>query len=246
MWRQKDVLHGTERFGDRGLVRIDVQRSSGQPMILQRPNQCVVVHQFATRAVDQAGGRLHEPQLACADHPARALGGGGVQADIVGGGQELVQFHEADVQLRSPFRSHQGVIRQQTHLERSCPGGYRGSHSAQPYQTEGFVAQFGAHEVTPLPFARVDARVGLHHFACQAEHQRQGMLRHCDGVGGRSVHHEDAAARRRVEIDIVHAGAGPAHNAQPFTTRQHVRGDLRRAAHDQCVVFSDGGAQCFC
>ncbi len=66
--------------------------------------------------------------------------------------------------------------------------------------------------------------VGGGELARQREHQADGEFGNGDGVGARGVHDHDAAARGGFGIDVVHADAGAANDAQ-----------LRRMLHQRVV-----------
>ncbi len=65
------------------------------------------------------------------------------------------------------------------------------------------------------------------------------MFGHADGAPARRAHHEDAALRRFVQVNIVHAHAGAAHGAQFLRLIQQFRGNFCRATHNQRVRISD-------
>ena len=86
--------------------------------------------------------------------------------------------------------------------------------------------------------ARVEA-AGGGNVAGEREHQGDGVLRRRDRVAERRVHHDHALRRRRGEIDIVDADAGPADHLEAGRALQHLGGDLRRRADRKPVEAAD-------
>ena len=54
-----------------------------------------------------------------------------------------------------------------------------------------------------------------------------------DGVSARRVQHDDAAAGRCLDIDVIHSDTGAAHDTQFVTGIQNFGGDFGLAAHHQ-------------
>src|SRR5207253_4894581 len=75
------------------------------------------------------------------------------------------------------------------------------------------------------------------------EEQRDRVLGDRDAVAPGRVHHHHAAAGGRIEIDVVHAGAGPPDHPQPRRRSEELGRDLGGAAHRQRVVGARNLAQ---
>ena len=69
------------------------------------------------------------------------------------------------------------------------------------------------------------------------------MLRYAGGVASRRIHHQHAAVRGGFQIDVVHAHAGAADDAQARRLRQQFVGYARGAAHDQRVGIGQLGSR---
>ena len=69
------------------------------------------------------------------------------------------------------------------------------------------------------------------------------MLRYAGGAASRRIHHQDAAARRGFQIDVIHAYARAAHDAQLWSLCQQFVGYARGAAHDQRVGIGKLGSK---
>ena len=67
--------------------------------------------------------------------------------------------------------------------------------------------QLDAGERLAVPLLRLHRGVGLRDVARHGEQQRQGQLGGRDDVAARRVHDDDAAARGRVQVDVVDADA---------------------------------------
>ena len=86
---------------------------------------------------------------------------------------------------------------------------------------------------------RTDASAGADP-AGDAVQQRERVLGGRDRVPGRGVDDDDPGPRRRVEVDVVHADAGPTDDHQPRPGRDQLGIDLDLAADDQRVVVAAG------
>jgi hypothetical protein len=76
-----------------------------------------------------------------------------------------------------------------------------------------------------------------------ASKQGDRVLGGGDGVGARRVEDEDAGPRRRPEVDVVDADAGPGDDPEPGGGLEHLLVDLRLAADDQGVDVADRGQE---
>ena len=77
--------------------------------------------------------------------------------------------------------------------------------------------------------------IGAAEVASHGQHHAERVFRHRHGVCSGRVHHRNALARGRVEIDVVHAHAGSTNNAQLLGMRQQGRVCLHRRADDQRI-----------
>ena len=74
--------------------------------------------------------------------------------------------------------------------------------------------------------------VSLRNFARDGEQQRKRMFGSRDRISARRVQHDDAAAGRCLDIDVIHSDTGAAHDTQFVTGIQNFGGDFGLAAHD--------------
>ena len=94
-------------------------------------------------------------------------------------------------------------------------------------------------EIFPFPFPPAQERVRLWDFARRAKQEREGVLGRGNRVAAGRVHHDHAAPRGRVHIDVVHADAGAPDHAQPRPGIHDGRRDFRLAAHDDAAELRD-------
>ena len=66
-----------------------------------------------------------------------------------------------------------------------------------------------------FPLARLHRGGGRGNLPRQRHHHRDRVLGGRDAVAGRTVHHDDAAPRRRFEVDVVDADAGATDHLEP-------------------------------
>ena len=79
--------------------------------------------------------------------------------------------------------------------------------------------------------------------AGQRDHQAEGQLGDGDGVGAGRVHHDDAAVRGGVGVDVVDADAGAADDAQLRRGLQQLGVDLHGGADDERVGVGELGGE---
>ena len=77
-----------------------------------------------------------------------------------------------------------------------------------------------------------NVRVSLRNFARDAEQQRKRMFSSRDRISARRVQHNNAAAGRRLDIDVIHSDTGAANDTQFVAGIQNIGGDFGLAAHD--------------
>jgi hypothetical protein len=75
--------------------------------------------------------------------------------------------------------------------------------------------------------------------ARQGHHQRQRVLGGGEGGGLCSIEHQDALGSGGVEVDVVHADAGPRDRLQFPGLVEHLGGGLHAGADDHGVVVAD-------
>ena len=81
----------------------------------------------------------------------------------------------------------------------------------------------------------MDPFVQPRHLPRQGQKQRKRVFRDAHGVSTGRAHHQHAALRGRLQINVVHAHTGAPHRAQLWSFGEQIRGDFRSAAHDQGI-----------
>mgnify|MGYP000573777785 CR=1 FL=1 len=82
-----------------------------------------------------------------------------------------------------------------------------------------------------------DARIGLGDTAGLGEDERHRVLGGRDRVGLRRVDHDDARPGCRLQIDVVHADAGPPDHLEVAGARQDVLGHPGAGPQGQAVNY---------
>ena len=156
----------------------------------------------------------------------------------------LVEVDQLDTVVGGLLGGHERVDRQDRHLHRQGPGGDRLADLAQADDPERPAAQLEARELRLASIRRAGARrrpAAVRR--ASAVQQRERVLGRRDRVAGRRVDDHDPGPRRRVEVDVVDADAGPADDHQPRPGGDQAGIDLDLAADDQGVVVGQDRAQ---
>ena len=101
------------------------------------------------------------------------------------------------------LRRQDRIVADHFHLEPMRAVGDDPADVAEADDAERLVADLGAGEFAAIPFAGVDRRVRRRDVPRQRHHHRDRVLGGRDAVAGRAVHHDDSAARRRFDIDVI-------------------------------------------
>ena len=157
--------------------------------------------------------------------------------------QELVDLDELDAVVGRLLGGDERVDAEDRHLHRPGPDGDGLADLAEADDAERPAAQLQARERRALPLAAPDRRVGRGRPAGEAVQQREGVLGGRDRVAGRGVDDRDAGPRRRVEVDVVHADAGPPDDDEARAGGDQRGVDLDLAADDERVVVGQDRAQ---
>ncbi len=121
------------------------------------------------------------------------------------------------------------------HFESARPPGYFHADAAEAGDSQRLAPQFRTLQRFLFPPTGMHKGIGAAEMASHGQHHTQCVFRHGHGVCPGRIHHGYALARGRVQIDVVHAHAGPANYAQLLGMREQRGVDLHRRAHDQSV-----------
>ena len=125
------------------------------------------------------------------------------------------------------------------HLEPDPALGDDRADIAAADDAERLAGDLDPHEAVLLPFAGMGGGIGGRQLTGQCKHQRNRMFGRRDRIAERRVHHDDAFARGRRDIDIVDADAGTADDLQPVGGPDQLLRHLGRGADRQAVIIGD-------
>jgi hypothetical protein len=235
-----DVGVAEERVvGDR-LGAEDVERRAGDLAGVQRVLERLVDDERAAGHVEHAHAVLHlreglrvEPALGL-----RRLGQ--VQREEVRHGVDVVGGRRLlHAQLAVALGPHEGVEGHDAHAEPLCALGDELADAPEAEHPEHLVLQLHPGVLRALPAALHEGGVGLGDVAREGEQQRERVLGRGHHVGLRSVGHDDAALRRRGDVDVVDAHPGAPDRAQARGVLEQRGVDLRGRADEQAVERAD-------
>ena len=144
-----------------------------------------------------------------------------------------------DAELLEALGADEGVVRDDVHAEGAGADRDELADPAEAEHAERLALDLGAAELAALPLAAGEAGVRLRDVAGEREHQRERVLGRGDRVGLRRVGDDDPALGRGGDVDVVHADAGAADDAQVVGALDHLGVELRRAADQDPVVVAD-------
>ena len=245
MRRGHHVVEHQERVGLwHGLFGEHIQGRAGQLAVAERVDQGPLVDDASPRGVHDPSAVLHQGDLALPDQRLCLRGAREVDRDEVRLDQESLEVgHQLDAQRLGPFLRHVRVVGHEAHAEGLRPLGNHGTDPPQAHHAKRLAVQLDPQEPLPLPPARLDAGVRLGDVAGLGQEQGDGVLGGRQDVGLGRVDHRDAAAGGGVEVHVVQADPGPAHDAKVLGPLQHLTGDLGLGPADQRVVRADGPGQ---
>ena len=170
-----------------------------------------------------------------ADQPERVGGLREVDGQEVGVADQLVErVDELHSELARPLLADERVVGDELHAERERPLRDEHADAPEPDDAERLAVELDTLPAAPVPLAALQVRVGLGDVASLRQQERDRVLGRRQHVRLWRVHHHDATARRGLDVDVVEADPGPADHDEVATRVEDGRGDLRRAADDQC------------
>ncbi len=207
--------------------------------------ESVLVEEAAARGVDQADALLHHAYLVVADHVQGLFGARGVDADVVGLTQQLLEVDLLDVQLLETGVGDVGVVGDHPHLKAAGALRDQPADAAQADDAQGLAVQLAALELLAPPLTALDEAVGPDDVAAACQHQADGVLgrRHHVALGG--VADYDALLGGIGDIYVVQTRARSAHDLHVGGGVEEVLVDEGLAADDDAVVLGDDGKDLF-
>ncbi len=242
--RGGDDLVELEQRGVRaGLLRVDVEAGTGDPALLQRRVQRLLVDDPAARGVDDAHARLDLAQRLVADQTEGLGRLGEVDGDEVGDLQQLVQREHLDAHLCGPGGLHVGVVGDDLHAEGGHALRDERADAAEADDAEGLLGQLDTRVLAALPLAVLQRGVGLRDVAGRGEEETAGQLGGGHDVRGGGVDDHHAGLGGGGDVHVVQADAGSCDDLELVRGRDRLGVDLGGRADQDRVDLGDGGEQ---
>ena len=238
-----DVLELEQRAVGARLAGEDVEAGGGDPALLERHVERVLVDDAAAGGVDEHQAGLDLGELVLADEPDGLRGLRQVHGDEVGLGEQLVEGHQADAHLRGAAGLHVGVVGDDLHAEGRQPLRDQHADAAEADDADGLLVELDAGVLAALPLAVLERGAGRRDVAGGREHQRDRELGGGDDVGGRRVDDHDAGLGGGLDVDVVEADAGAGDDLQLRGRREGLGVDLGGGADEDRVDVGDGRQQ---
>ena len=199
----------------RRLFGENVHGCAGQVAALERAGEGGFLHQFAARRIDQPRAALHLRECGRVDHVLSRRAQCGVERDKIALGEQALERRQFNFRFARGGFADVRIESQHAHLKRARAPRHFAADAAETDQPERFAAQLGACGGRLFPAAGANRGVEARHLPRQGQKQSEGMLRHAHCVAAGSAHHQHASARGRVQVNIIHADAGAADDAEP-------------------------------
>ena len=193
----------------RRLFGPDVQTRAGNELVVQRLKQRGFIMDEPARRRDEVSVRLHQRELACADHAAAFFRERTGDGDVVRAAEQFIEFH-----LLAPTLGHLRcrkirVVGQHVHAEQpSAKRGDASANIAEPDDTDGLALRLGADQVIAVHIGLPPQRaVGLNNAFRQREQHCQSVFGDRMGIAAGLI--DDQHARRRAGFYIHRIVARP-------------------------------------
>src|SRR3977135_3192245 len=128
---------------------------------LQSVAKCRLIDQRATRAIDQAGARLHLRKTHSVNQIARLIRQRAVETHVIRSRQQRIKRDQLSARLFDNFRGHKRIISQYLHFEREALPREDAADLAETDYTDAFARKFGPDELGWLPLAGAHRAIRL-------------------------------------------------------------------------------------
>ncbi len=162
-----------------------------------------------------------------------------MERDEIGAGEQFVEIDLCHPERLGALRRKERVEGDDPHLQAERPVGGDRADIAAADDSEGLAGDLDAHEAVLFPFAGLGRGVGGGNLAGQREHHGDGVFGGGDRIAEGRVHDDHAARGGGGNVDIVHADAGAADDAQILGVLQDLGCDLGRRADGEAVIIAD-------
>ena len=241
MGREDGVGEFMQRALRAGLVLEHVDARGADLAGRKEVGQRVDVVDAAARHVDQDDAVFHCGVLLGAEHADGLVGLRQMHRDEIGQGKKLLHVVvKRHAQLLGALGAAVRVVAHQVHAECTGALGNQATDAAQAEDGQRLLIQLAAAELAAGPLPRMHACVGLGGVARAGKHEAHGLLGGRDDIGSGGVAHDDTGLGRSLDIDVVHAHAGTADDAQLRSRGDDLARDVRGGAHHKRIVVGDG------
>src|SRR5437868_2347660 len=163
-----------------------------------------------------------------------------MERDELGDRVDLVRrLHALGAELAEPIGGDVRVVGDDVHPKAERPPCDLLADSPETEHAEGLAGELDAAVRLPLPASLLQRGVRLRDVARERDEQADGVLGGRDDGGLRRVRDDDAAARRRLDVDVVDADASASDHLQVRRALDDVGSQLRGRADDDRVVPVD-------
>ena len=112
-------------------------------------------------------------------------------------------------------RGNKRIMRDNVHAKGARPPRHFHANAAKASDAQRLAAQLGTLAAISSPTCRrASVASARQRWRAMRQHHAQRVLRHGHRVGAGRIHHRDALAGGRIQIDVVHAHAGASNYAQ--------------------------------
>ncbi len=199
-----------------------------------------LVDELAARRVDDAHAVAHLRECTRVDRAARLGSQRQVQREELGDRVDLLgRLQPLDAELAEPVGRDERVVRDDAHPEPARATRDLLADAAEAEHAERLARELDAAVRLALPAALLQGRVRLRDVARERDEQPDRVLRRRDDGRLGRVRDDDAAAGRRLDVDVVDADARTADHLQVRRAIDQLRSQLRRRADDDPVVAVD-------
>src|SRR5262245_36571678 len=215
VWGDNHVVKLQERVGRAPVSLLGrfflnvVERRASDPSFGERLVDCRVVHDRATRRIDEDGGRLHPPQRLPIEQVAGLARERCLDDQIVCGFDKFIEGNGPHISPLHLGRIEEWVIGPD--IDAKCPYAFRNAacDCAEGYQAENAPAEPPNRLPSlPAPFASPDGSIVLADLADGGEPERYGMVGNLLGAPVvRGIRDLYATTCGGVDVDDIHAGA---------------------------------------
>src|SRR4029077_16418052 len=204
----------------------NVQRRTGDDFLVERLDQIGFFDCRPARSIHDQRRRLHELELAHADHAARFPGQNHVQGHDVGLLEQLVKRNHSDVQVSYSLLFHVRIVTENLHAPATEPLCDVLADAADADDTHRPADHQGAAVLQFLPAAVTEERFVELQSLEQRNHQPHGRLGHAQIVlGRRAVAAQDAQVGGRFDVHGLDADARLHYRLEIRTRVQNLAAD---------------------